>query len=74
MSDVTVYTFGLCHCSVCAPKDMPREKVRDAANIKHPTGLDRGWDFDEVPTFSGGQPNPCECDSDAGRMHYLLAC
>lgn len=71
---VTVYTFGLCHCSVCAPKDMPPHEVEAGANIAHPTGLDHGWRVAGVSTFKGGEPNPCECNSDKSRLHYLMVC
>lgn len=33
---VVVYTFGICHCSVCAPKEMPREKVELGADADLP--------------------------------------
>ncbi len=74
MGNVRVYTFGLCHCSVCAPKDLPREAIERGANDAHPTGLDHGWQIDDAPTFKGGEPNPCACNSDPERLHYLMVC
>lgn len=71
---VIVYTFGLCHCSVCAPNDMEPAQVVERANIAHPTGLDHGWSLSPDKTFKGGQPNPCECDTDKDRKHYLMVC
>lgn len=71
--DVVVYTFGLCHCSVCAPKDLPLLHVETATDLAHPTGLDHGWKK-SPENFKGGQPNPCQCNSDPSRMHYLMVC
>ena len=70
---VAVYTFGICHCSVCAPKDMQRSEVEWQTDIAHPTGLDYGWKIDDGP-FKGGEPNPCECNWDKNRLHYLMTC
>lgn len=70
---VTVYTFGVCHCSVCAPADMPREDVIRETNWAHPTGIDHGWQI-SPESFKGGQSNPCACNSDVGRLHYLMVC
>jgi hypothetical protein len=71
---ITVYRAGLCFASVCAPKDAPIEDVEAAANRSHPTGLDHGWRKADDATFSGGEPNPCPCDSDPERLHWLLSC
>lgn len=70
---VIVYTFGLCHCSVCAPKDMAVADVVAAANVQHPTGLDHGWEHSDE-AFATGQQNPCECNTDSQRLHYLMVC
>lgn len=74
MSDVEVYTFGLVAASVCAPSELPRDEVLAGANAAHPTGLSWGWKFSDEPTFAGGQPNPCQCDQNPDRLHYLLEC
>lgn len=74
VSDTLVYAIGIVHVSACAPKDQPRDEVLAAADRTHPTGLDHGWAFSEDDTFSGGEPNPCVCDQDPDRLHYLLVC
>lgn len=71
---VHVYTFGLVHCSVCAPKDMRREQVERETDLAHPTGLDHGWKISHEPTFKGGEPNPCQCNDASDRLHYLMDC
>ncbi len=72
---VHVYTFGVCHMSVCAPKDMERDEVRRLANLKHPTGLKHTWEFSNNPKFATGQPNPCPCNEHPEtRLHYLMVC
>lgn len=71
---VHIYVSGVVACSVCVPKETTREEIVAAVNAKHPTGLNHGWDIDETPAFSGGQSNPCVCEQDAGRLHYLMVC
>ena len=74
VSDFNVYIWGLVHVSICGPKGAADEQVERAANRLHPTGLEHGWKLSKDPTFSGGQPNPCECDQDPDRRHWLLDC
>lgn len=69
---VEIYSQGLCHASVCVPKDMPREEI-----LRHvpPSGTQHGWRIAEAPNFKGGEPNPCPCnDHPDSRLHYLLEC
>jgi hypothetical protein len=70
---VDVYTVGLVHASVCTDLDDPDEIAREV-NAKHPTGISSAWKISDAPTFSGGQPNPCPCDRDPDRKHYLMVC
>lgn len=65
---------GLCCCSVCVPKGMSREVIEQIANTRNPTGIGSKWTISTDAHFSGGQTNPCACDSDPNRMHYLLDC
>lgn len=71
---VELYSVGICHASACAPEAMTGDEVADAANGIQPTGLDHGWAISSDETFRSGQPNPCVCNSDAGRRHWLLSC
>jgi hypothetical protein len=71
--DLTVYRFGLVHCSVCVPKDTPTKEVERNTNLEHPTGLDHGWTIAPDP-FRTGEPNPCVCNHDPERLHYLMVC
>lgn len=68
------YKVGLCFASVCAPLDMPIEQVEADTNSAHPTGLDHGWKLSDSPEFLGGQSNPCPCEHDPARQHWLLSC
>jgi hypothetical protein len=74
MSSVDVYSVGIVHASVCAPKAMPVNEVVAEANRRAPTGLDHEWILSREEQFSGGQSNPCLCDHDPERTHYLLDC
>lgn len=69
---VETYSVGICHASACAPSEMSREEVEGAVNAMHPTGIGP-WLANE-PTFATGDPNPCECNTDVERRHWLLTC
>lgn len=72
---VLVYKSGLSHLSACAPKEMPVGDVQDAVNESCPTGIDSSWVFaKDEPTFATGQSNPCPCNWDDARVHYLFVC
>lgn len=74
-SSVYVYANGLCHCSVCVPGRLTPDEVEAAVNAINPTGIHRRrWKIDEAPTFKGGEANPCTCQDDPSRKHYLMVC
>lgn len=76
MSDrmVWVYSKGVVHCSVCIPMDMPMEEVVAKVNRLHPTGIDSQWELSTDLKFATGEPNPCECPDEKGRIHRLMVC
>lgn len=74
MDDVQIYSNGIVHCSVCVPKDMPREQVEAIVNIKNPAGTRAGWIISAESEFNGGGANPSPCNEDPKRLHYLMAC
>lgn len=76
MADYTVkvYAQGLCALSCCVPADTTREEIEASVNQQVPAGNELRWSLSESPTFNGGEPNPCVCHDDAGRLHYLLHC
>jgi hypothetical protein len=69
-----VIAWGLVHLSVCVPAEWPRTRVETEANRSSPTGISSAWRCSDEPAFSGGQPNPCPCETADGRLHYLLNC
>lgn len=71
---IHVYTAGICSASVCAPKEMSVEAVTEELNATHPTGIESRWSLSTDPTFATGQPNPCPCEINPLRLHYLFAC
>lgn len=75
MSDVTVYSVGLCKASACAPVSMDAAAVAHAANLAQPTGV-TPWHVSEESHFANGPefPNPCPCEQTPGRQHWLLVC
>lgn len=70
---VQLYAVGLVCTSACAPKDCTPGDVEFAANYHHPTGISSQWTVADEP-FATGQPNPCVCNDDPGRLHWLLTC
>jgi hypothetical protein len=70
---VTVYAAGLVCCSACAPADMDRADVEVHVNHTNPTGVASPWTVSDEP-FRGGEPNPSPCNTDEGRVHWLLSC
>ncbi|MDD4026998.1 MAG: hypothetical protein PHO75_02300 [Candidatus Shapirobacteria bacterium] len=70
---VIIYNKGLCYCSVCVPKAMKSKDIEKITNIMNPTGITSQWKIDKE-NFKGGEKNPCECDTDPNRKHYLLKC
>lgn len=71
---VNVYTQGPFYCSVCVPEGWDRARVEREVNLANPSGTENGWFVAKDPTFKGGQPNPCECDDDPKRRHWLMDC
>jgi hypothetical protein len=69
---VDVYSVGLCYASACATTDVPREEVERAVQRSHPSGVAPWKVADEL--FRTGEPNPCPCNSDEGKQHWLLVC
>lgn len=72
--DVVIYGSGLVACSVCAPAEMDPLKVEERVNQIHPTGIVSPWSVSSDEHFNSGQPNPCECEKESGRLHYLMEC
>jgi hypothetical protein len=73
VSDIKPYAVGLVCASVCAPKDTPIEEIERVVSGQHPTGLDHGWQKSK-DSFRTGDPNPCPCNDDPERLHWLLNC
>ncbi|GEP12290.1 hypothetical protein [Methylobacterium gnaphalii] len=70
---VQVYARGLLMCSACAPAEMDGPAVAAAVSRDHPSGTELGWAIAKEP-FRDGEPNPCPCNVDAARRHWLLEC
>ena len=73
MHKVFMYAGGLVSCSVCVPKGMPRVEIEKEVNSINPTGISSQWGISSE-AFRDGSENPCACDKDPDRSHYLLHC
>lgn len=71
---IDIYAHGMTHCSVCVPAELSRDEVEKQVNICYPAGGSLRWTVSRDTHFRGGQPNPCPCQSAAGRLHYLMEC
>lgn len=69
---VIVYAEGVLVSSVCT--SLPPEKMIRKLNRTHPTGIGSKWQISSDPTFRTGQTNPCVCEKDPDRKHYLVEC
>lgn len=74
MRKVNVYSMGPLACSVCAEKNLTPEEVAQEVNKVNPAGTEHGWQISEDEKFKGGETNPCVCENDADRLHYLFEC
>lgn len=68
-----IYSLGMVYASVCTTLKS-REAIVDTMNEHSPTGIGSDWAVSEDPAFRTGEPNPCQCEEDPDRMHWLLNC
>ena len=71
---VIIYAIGLCHASVCAPNYVTEDALLDIVNRYRPTGIKANWIIAVSKKFRSGQTNPCRCEIQSDRLHYLLEC
>lgn len=69
---IIVYGVGLVYASACVPAETETAAVEAEVNRLFPTGVGP-WQI-SGQEFRTGEPNPCECDTDPSRLHYLLNC
>ncbi len=73
MKDLTIYSNGLCYCSVCTSMDDPKE-IEAEVNRQNPTGLISRWKISK-DLFNTGKKNPNVCNQNPEtHKHYLLSC
>lgn len=70
---IDIYSKGLIHCSICAPKKTTKKDIEYAVNFMNPTGVDSQWHVSRS-NFISGELNPSPCERDKGRVHYLMLC
>lgn len=72
---IDIYSLGICHASVCAPREVTEAEVTAALNESRPTGISSDWEPSPDPAFESGEPNPCPCnDEPTTRLHWLMVC
>jgi hypothetical protein len=70
MKKVDIYSNGPMYCSACADSSLSKDEVEAEVNLYNPSGV-RPWEISKEP-FRGGRSNPCKCEEDNTRLHYLL--
>lgn len=68
-----ILKIGLCYMSVCTNVENPIE-IEKLANAEHPSGVRTPWRLSKDKYFATGHTNPCVCEQDPTRKHYLLGC
>lgn len=69
MKKVEIYSIGFFYLSVCADKTLSIKEITDEVNSENST---EAWKFSDDPKFAQGKTNPCECEKDPNRNHYLF--
>ena len=64
--------FGMVHCSVCVPKAATDKQIETAVNILNIPGVKDKWTISKNATFSGGGPNPSQCQQLPNKQHFLM--
>lgn len=67
-----VIVTGVVYLSVCTDA-VGREEIERLANFERPTGVGP-WRLSENKHFTTGHTNPCVCERDPARQHWLLSC
>lgn len=72
--DIMIYSNGILACSVCVPKKLSKRVIERAVNELNPTMTSTRWKISKDKTFRTGESNPCKCNEEPGRLHYLMEC
>lgn len=67
---IFIYREGLCYISVCTEKESSPEEIEKFVNRGNQGNY---WKISKRE-FSSGETNPCVCNRDPNRIHYLLEC
>lgn len=72
---VHIYSNGIASCSVCATNDLSIKEITEEVNRISPTGISSKWALADDEFFDGQEKtNPCVCELDDNRKHYLFHC
>jgi hypothetical protein len=69
VSELIVYSEGLCFASVCTSLD---DGELDRRMSARPATATHGWVRSTDPYFAGGQPNPCPCELQPETHRHVL--
>ncbi len=73
INKIVVYSNGICCCSVCVPRKFEKQDIEDLVNLKNPTGIESKWRISKE-NFKDGTKNPCDCNVESCKRHFLLTC
>lgn len=69
--EVTVYAQGMTSASVCS--SLNEAETIAKVNEVNPSGTESGWSLADR-NFACGKSNPCRCNTNEKRQHFLLVC
>lgn len=72
-SKVVIYKEHMLCLAVCAPKEMSKEELTKMVNDLNRSGTSAGWVVPDGKEFQGHE-NPCVCEKDSTRLHYVMVC
>lgn len=66
---------GIVHMQVCAVKDATDEEILAVCNRDNPAGTSHGWStVCHADDEFWGKVGSVQCEDDAERMHFMVAC
>ncbi len=74
MSKLIAYSIGIVAASVCVDDTLTTEEIESIMNAENPTGISSKWQISKDKYFHSGETNPCVCENDTNRKHYLMVC
>lgn len=70
--EIYVYSMGIASASVCAPEILEGEGIASYLDKHRPGDVVRKWRVASPTSFPTGESNPCRCNQDDERLHWMF--